>query len=273
MVDYKALKGDPTDNIPGVPGVGEATAAKLIREFGDLDSLFARLDDVTPEKLRDKLRDHREQIYMGRELSTIVRDLPISIDLEAALLGDYDRDTVVRLFREYEFRHSSSACRRWPARPPNSAPRPFGPSPRAATCRPHASPVGRKGGAQAVPRIARGGFAPARLRCAPKETAPVQPARIGRSSRPMICRPRWPPRSSIPAIEVVGEDGVAGLESWLAAQPTAGVSILLDDPRPRRGVLALAVVGTDGRTVAADGQAASAAAASPSTPPDPSGRP
>ena len=57
---------------------------------------------------------------------------------------------------------------------------------------------------------------------------------------------------------MVGEDGVAGLESWLAAQPTVGVSILLDDPRPRRGVpLALAVVGTDGRTVAAEGQAAS----------------
>ena len=104
MIDYKALKGDPTDNIPGVPGVGEKTAAKLIREFGDLDSLLARLDEVTPEKLRDKLREHRDQILMGRELSTIVRDLPIEIDLEAARLGDYDRDTVVRLFREYEFR-------------------------------------------------------------------------------------------------------------------------------------------------------------------------
>src|SRR5580765_2387739 len=104
MVDYKALKGDPTDNIPGVPGVGEKTAAKLIRDFGDLDSLLARLDEVTPAKLADKLREHVDQIRMGRELSRIVRDLPIQIDLEAARLGDYDRDTVVRLFREYEFR-------------------------------------------------------------------------------------------------------------------------------------------------------------------------
>ena len=55
MIDYKALKGDPTDNIPGVPGVGEKTAAKLIAEYGDLDSLYARIDDVKPEKLRDKL--------------------------------------------------------------------------------------------------------------------------------------------------------------------------------------------------------------------------
>ena len=104
MVDYKALKGDPTDNIPGVPGVGEKTAAKLIREFGSLDAMFERIDEVNPEKLRDKLREHFDQIQMGRELSRIVRDLPIELDLEAARLGDYDRDTVVRLFREYEFR-------------------------------------------------------------------------------------------------------------------------------------------------------------------------
>src|SRR6476660_1442071 len=104
MVDYKALKGDPTDNIPGVPGVGEKTAAKLIRDFGDLDTLLAKLDEVTPAKLGEKLREHVDQILMGRELSRIVRDLPIQIDLEAARLGDYDRDTVVRLFREYEFR-------------------------------------------------------------------------------------------------------------------------------------------------------------------------
>src|SRR5918998_2210791 len=104
MIDYKALKGDPTDNIPGVPGVGEKTAAKLIRDFGTLDSLYERLDEVKPDKLRPKLEEHREQVFRGRELTTIVRDLPVQIDLEAARLGDYDRDTVVRLFREYEFR-------------------------------------------------------------------------------------------------------------------------------------------------------------------------
>ena len=52
MLDYKALKGDPTDNIPGVPGVGEKTAAKLIATFGTLDALYERLDEVKPEKLR-----------------------------------------------------------------------------------------------------------------------------------------------------------------------------------------------------------------------------
>ncbi|HSO29001.1 MAG TPA: 5'-3' exonuclease H3TH domain-containing protein, partial [Candidatus Sulfomarinibacteraceae bacterium] len=104
MIDYKALKGDTTDNIPGVPGVGEKTAAKLIREFGDLDAVYARLDEVKPDRLREKLAEHREQVFLGKELSTIIRDLPVSLDLEAARLGDYDRDEVIRLFRDYEFR-------------------------------------------------------------------------------------------------------------------------------------------------------------------------
>src|SRR5215207_7884669 len=104
MIDYKAKKGDPTDNIPGVPGVGEKTAAKLINQYADLDSLYARIEEVKPEKLREKLREHREAVYRGRELTTIVRDLPVSLDLDAARLADYDRDTVIRLFREYEFR-------------------------------------------------------------------------------------------------------------------------------------------------------------------------
>ncbi len=104
MIDYKALKGDPSDNIPGVPGVGEKTAAKLIREFGTLEALYERIVDVKPDKLRDKLVEHRDQVFLGKHLSTIVRDLPVSMDLEAARLGDYDRETVIRLFREYEFR-------------------------------------------------------------------------------------------------------------------------------------------------------------------------
>ena len=79
MIDYKALKGDPTDNIPGVPGVGEKTAAKLIREFGTLDALYERIDEVKPDKLRDKLVEHLDRCSMGRELSTIVRDLPIDV--------------------------------------------------------------------------------------------------------------------------------------------------------------------------------------------------
>ena len=77
MIDYKALKGDPTDNIPGVPGVGEKTAAKLIREYGTLEALYERIAEVKPDKLREKLIEHRDSVFMGKDLSTIVRDLPV----------------------------------------------------------------------------------------------------------------------------------------------------------------------------------------------------
>src|SRR5712691_4825652 len=63
MIDYKALKGDPTDNIPGVPGVGEKTAAALIRQWGTLDELYTHLDEVKPEKLRERLREHRDKVF------------------------------------------------------------------------------------------------------------------------------------------------------------------------------------------------------------------
>ncbi len=104
MVDFKALKGDPTDNIPGVPGVGEKTAARLIAQFGSLDALYEHLDAVTPERLRGPIAEAREQVLASRELMRIVRDLPIALDLERARLGRYDREAVIRLFREFEFR-------------------------------------------------------------------------------------------------------------------------------------------------------------------------
>jgi DNA polymerase-1 len=267
MIDYKALKGDPTDNIPGVPGVGEKTAAKLIREFGSLDAMFARIDDVTPEKLRDKIREHFDQIQMGRELSRIIRDLPIQIDLEAARLGDYDRDTVVRLFREYEFR---TLIERLPAmsgesaedrtdrlrtvvesgyvpaarvagRPEGWGPGRSGTRPEsgelqlrldfdAVTGRPTAAPVDGDGGTAAEAR--EGAVAAADDLPSALAAAIVDPGRI----------------------EVRGGTDIAALESWLAAQPAVGVGLLLDDPRPRRGTpLALAVAGPDGRVVAVDG--------------------
>jgi DNA polymerase-1 len=263
MIDYKALKGDPTDNIPGVPGVGEKTAAKLIREFGDLESLFDRLDDVTPEKLREKLREHRDQVFMGRDLSTIVRDLPIEIDLDAARLGDYDRDTVVRLFREYEFRTLIERL------PPMA-----GESPEERTERlrsvaqsgyvPAARVAGRPEGWGPGRAPAQQGSGELQLRL---DFDAVSPATSDGTAQVARARP-LEPTDDLPAalaaaildpgrIEVVGEDGVAGLEHWLTSQPAIGASLLADDPRPRRGTpVALAVVGTDGRTVAAEGASA-----------------
>ena len=273
MIDYKALKGDPTDNIPGVPGVGEKTAAKLIREFGTLDALYERLDDVTPEKLRDKLREHHDQVLMGRELSTIVRDLPVEIDLEAARLGDYDRDTVVRLFREYEFRTlierlppiaGESATERAdslravaqsgtvPAARVAGQPRPTGWGPGRAGGRPEGGELQLRLDFDAVatsspapaPTDGSGAFGRAGSPCAAEDLPSALAAAIVDPGR----------------IEVVDAGGVPGLEPWLAAQPAVGASLLLDDPRPRRGTpLALAVAGADGRVVAAQGEEAASA--------------
>ncbi len=104
MIDFKALKGDTTDNIPGIPGVGEKTASKLLQDFGTLDLVYQRLDEVKPESLRAKLVEHRDQLFASRELVTIHRDLPVDLRLDDARIGEYDRDEVLRLFREYEFR-------------------------------------------------------------------------------------------------------------------------------------------------------------------------
>ena len=268
MIDYKALKGDPTDNIPGVPGVGEKTAAKLIREFGTLDALFEGLDDVIPDKLRDKLREHRDQVFMGRELSTIVRDLPIEIDLEAARLGDYDRDTVVRLFREYEFR---TLIERLPPIAGKSA------TERADSLRAVAQ-SGTVPAARVAGQPRPSGWGPGRaggrteggelqLRLDFDAVATQTPAPTDGSGPPATADGAAAAEdlpSALAAaivdpgrIEVVDAGGVAGLEPWLAAQADVGASLLLDDPRPRRGTpLALAVAGSDGRVVAAQGEEA-----------------
>jgi DNA polymerase-1 len=102
--DYKGLKGDPSDNIPGVPGIGEKTATKLIQQFGGVDDIFARIDDVTPDKLQANLREHEPQARFSREMATISREAPIELDLDACRLRGFDRAQVEDLFHDLEFR-------------------------------------------------------------------------------------------------------------------------------------------------------------------------
>ncbi len=103
MLDYKALKGDTSDNIPGVPGVGEKTASSLLRQFGTLDGIYEHLEEVKG-KLRDRLIEHRESAFMSREIGRIVTDLPVELELDEARTGRYDRRAVAQRFRELEFR-------------------------------------------------------------------------------------------------------------------------------------------------------------------------
>src|SRR5436853_1756047 len=90
---YAALRGDPSDNLPGVPGVGEKTAAKLINDYGDLDGVFANVDKLTP-KLRHNLVEHEAQVRSNAKATPLVRDLPIGVAIEDLRMGEYDAEAV-----------------------------------------------------------------------------------------------------------------------------------------------------------------------------------
>ena len=104
MTDLKGLKGDASDNIPGVPGVGDKTAVKLLQQYGGVEGVLEHIDEVEPERLREALRTHREQALKSKALATIVTDAPVTLDLEACRFERYGRDKVLDLFRELEFR-------------------------------------------------------------------------------------------------------------------------------------------------------------------------
>lgn len=103
LIDWKALAGDKSDNIPGVSGVGEKTAVALLNQFGDLDGIYANLEQV-PTRWRSKLEAGRESAYLSRRLATIITDAPLTLDLAACVARDFDPAVALALFRELEFR-------------------------------------------------------------------------------------------------------------------------------------------------------------------------
>jgi DNA polymerase I len=103
VVDYKAIVGDKSDNIPGVPGVGEKTALGLLEKYGSLDGIYAHLDEVE-NRWRAKLEEGKESAYLSRELATIRTDLPVKLDLERARAGKFDPAALEAFFQELEFR-------------------------------------------------------------------------------------------------------------------------------------------------------------------------
>ena len=103
VIDFKALTGDPSDNIPGVPGIGPKTAAKLISQFGKLEQIYDHIDEVTPPRIRLILQEHQPQAIQNKEMVAIVRDAPIKLDPGQCRTDSYDREAVVKLFQELEF--------------------------------------------------------------------------------------------------------------------------------------------------------------------------
>jgi DNA polymerase-1 len=102
-LDYVALKGDASDNIPGIPGVGEKTASRLIQEHGSVEALLARTAELKP-KLREAIEAAGEQLVRNKELARLETDLALPVEPEDLRMGEWDMDRIRRLFRSLEFR-------------------------------------------------------------------------------------------------------------------------------------------------------------------------
>ncbi len=104
MIDYLALVGDSSDDIPGVAGIGPKTATPLIQRFGTIENIYANLDKIEKESVRKKLEANRENAFLSKELATIITDMPIEIDFEHAKFVKPDFKKLLEIFDELEFR-------------------------------------------------------------------------------------------------------------------------------------------------------------------------
>ncbi len=255
MIDFKALKGDATDNIPGIPGVGEKTAATVLQKFSHLDNLYEHIDEVQPEKLRAKLAEYRDDVFRWRTLVTVRADVPVELELEPARLGDYDRNEVLRLFREYEFR---SLVERLPGITGEEVRAP-GDLLRAAD---RSAPI---------PAVQVAGRPSAAQRAQMGEGSGLQLSLdLGSSSQALVASQPAPAATATAVLErptdPVGAlkrlltdptlaeafDPATDYSGWLLEQPDLTVGFALSDVRPRRGDLLGLAVGSKGRIVAAD---------------------
>ncbi len=103
MIELMALMGDSTDNIPGVKGVGQVTAQKLISKYGSVDNIYKNIERVEPESLRKKLVDNRKMAELSRELVILDKNVPVKFDVKETRVGEPDRERLTELCREFEF--------------------------------------------------------------------------------------------------------------------------------------------------------------------------
>ncbi|WP_018921700.1 DNA polymerase I [Salsuginibacillus kocurii] len=103
LIDMKGLMGDSSDNIPGVPGVGEKTAIKLLKEYDSLENVLANIENISGKKLKERLTENQEQAKMSRELATILTEAPVPTKVTDTGYEGYDAGEVYRLFKELEF--------------------------------------------------------------------------------------------------------------------------------------------------------------------------
>ena len=105
MIDYLALIGDSSDDIPGVAGIGPKTGTPLIQEFGSVENLYDNIDKIEKAGLKKKLEENKENALLSKELATIITNAPVEIDLEKCKFVTPDLDKLDKLFLELEFKH------------------------------------------------------------------------------------------------------------------------------------------------------------------------
>jgi DNA polymerase I len=102
MIDYKGLRGDPSDNIPGVKGIGEKTAIELLKKYATIENIYQNIVEIKGS-LHDKLERDRSQALMSKRLATIQKNVPVKLDLSQAVTREFDRQKIVNLFQELNF--------------------------------------------------------------------------------------------------------------------------------------------------------------------------
>lgn len=103
IVDMKGLMGDSSDNIPGVPGIGEKTALKLLHEFGTIEKVLESIDHISGKKMKERLEENKEQAMMSKQLAVIETNAPLTVSVEDAARKEYNTDKIIALFKELEF--------------------------------------------------------------------------------------------------------------------------------------------------------------------------
>ena len=104
VVDLKGLMGDASDNIPGVPGVGEKTALELLKQFSSIDNILENTSQIKKNKVRENIENNKEMAIMSKRLATIKRDIPVDMDTKKYLFQDADYDVLYELYRKLEFK-------------------------------------------------------------------------------------------------------------------------------------------------------------------------
>lgn len=103
IIDMKGLMGDSSDNIPGVPGIGEKTALKLLKEYHSVEQVLQSIDKISGKKMKERLEENQEQALMSKELATIFRDVPVNIEFAEMTFENPDKQEIITLFKELEF--------------------------------------------------------------------------------------------------------------------------------------------------------------------------